>query len=324
MSSPNVGCHQRARERNRRRNRAGCLGCARRTRSSRTRTRPRASSARSSAADRLASQQRQPRDRRAAQPLPQAALPFEQHLDAEVRHREQQELDRPCRRTSARSRCRRRSDRPVTASSRTVYGIVIATRPQRLGRTRPLLVVDTAGPSVSICAAPLLRGRHVDATRSAAACRPMVSLPPCAPPNISWLTASITCCVRMPRTIAELRGCATDRRASRARASRRRRRTRGPAAVAEALRDDDADRRLAAAHRVARLDRRSTVVTFRFLSSAAPATIAFEIALPSWSTIATAIRAGSPFSPAPEKIDAEERRDRDRHDEADDHRRGGR
>ena len=41
--------------------------------------------------------------------------------------------------------------------------------------------------------------------------------------------------------------------------------------------------------------------TFRFLSVSAPATIAFEIALPSWSTIATAIRAGSRFWPPPEK-----------------------
>ena len=42
---------------------------------------------------RLAREQREPRDRRAAQALPQAALALEQDLDAQVRHREQQELD---------------------------------------------------------------------------------------------------------------------------------------------------------------------------------------------------------------------------------------
>ncbi len=40
--------------------------------------------------------------------------------------------------------------------------------------------------------------------------------------------------------------------------------------------------------------------TFRFLSASAPATIAFEIALPSRSTIAIAIRAGSRSCPPPE------------------------
>ncbi len=45
------------------------------------------------AADHLANQERQPGDWRAAQPLPESALALQQHLDAEVRHCEQQKLN---------------------------------------------------------------------------------------------------------------------------------------------------------------------------------------------------------------------------------------
>ena len=124
----------------------------------------------------------------------------------------------------------------------------------------------------------------------------------------------------MPRTIAELDGARgiveqLERRLLAAAEERRAR------PIAEPVRDDDADRRLAAAHLVARLVDRGVVSGRSSRRLGAGHDCLSKSRCRPRSTMATGSSSRLRRDSArPAEDRSEERRDRDRHDEADDHR----
>ena len=118
-----------------------------------------------------------------------------------------------------------------------------------------------------------------------------------SPPNVSVLTASITCWVRMPRTIAS----SMPREGSWSSVSAGLSPSPKKALPAASPNPFGMTTATASVPRVTRSRASFSVgvVTFRFLSVSAPASTCFEIAERSWSTMATARRAGSRWPELP-------------------------
>ena len=243
----------------------------------------------------LAGEQDAAREGRGAQALPQPLLPLEEHADGEVDAGEQEELDPHPREGVGEA---------VVGDAR-AHGDRLLVRGVRHGETRgpPPGEAPGAGEAGLALVPAVHRAQHVGQRPPVAvghACRRLaasasaccVSRRPWSPPNISALTACITCCgedAAHHGQLGAVRGVVEELELRLGRAAEE-----GlPRRVPEARGHHHRHRRLAAVGPPRATRRRCLPRPRAVLSAERPCTIALEMTLRSWSTTRTGTRAVS-------------------------------